>query len=769
MAVNAPCKKFTTIVPRRVAYQYFVSDNLIVKYLANSFLSASLLFFSAMSYPASAVTVRFTSLPGDGRLSTFGPSNSGCGISSWTNARLQTNGDADYTSKTRTFFAGSGCFGFNSIGVSRGFLAFDTSSIPSSAVITSAKVGVYITGKANSNDGKDFIALVQGLQQSTTVLGPADMTLAGSSLTGAVEGAARVDVTSIPVGAYQAWTLNTAGLSWIAKDGQTKLALREGHDLLDFLPDPLLGKGTFISAALSESGASQAPYLEVTYTASGTGSGSPGATPSDTTGPSVSLTTPGMNQSLSGNAVLSATATDASGVAAVTFRVDGSPVGAEDTVAPYTLTWDSDTVPNGSHTVTAQARDKAGNTSLSASIPVLVSNAVASNATISVNPSITHQKISGWEATAEAGQATSNYSLYRDEVLREAVNDLGLNRIRLEWKNSSGTAIDYATLDRDVTTVVNPMRQLVQARGEKLVINLCYVGFNNNGNTYRTNPSAYASATVAVFKHLRDKFGWTPDYYEVILEPDAGGMGWTGTHVANNLASAGNALANAGFTPKFVASSTTSGPNARNYFDAVLANSTALKYLTQISYHRYVNADDKILSQIAARGSSHNKETAMLEWIGATDKTLHTDLKIGNNSAWQQFTLAYPTSDNGAQYYYIDNSNPSNPQVHIGQRTKRLRQYFKFIRTGAVRLEASTANSNFDPVVFRNPNGKYVVVVQAATGGSFTIAGVPPGKYGLKYTTSSQYDVDMADVTITTGQALKGSIPASGVITLYGK
>jgi hypothetical protein len=307
----------------------------------------------------------------------------------------------------------------------------------------------------------------------------------------------------------------------------------------------------------------------------------------------------------------------------------------------------------------------------------------------------------------------------------------------------------------------------MQARGEKLVINLCYVGFNNAGNTYRTNPSAYASGLLAVVKHLKTKYGWTPDYVEVALEADA--MSWTGAHVAANLAAAGPALANAGFTPKFVAASTVNGVNARSYFDAVLANPTALRYLAQISYHRYVNPDDKILSQIASRGTAHNKETAMLEWIGATDTTLHKDLKIGNNSAWQQFTLAYPTTDNGAQYYYITGADSGNPQVMMGSRTKRLRQYFKFIRTGAVRVEASSADANFDPVAFRNANGKYVVVVQAKAGGSFSTAGLPAGKYGLKYTTGSQYDVNLPDVTIGGGQAVRGSIPASGVITVYAK
>jgi O-glycosyl hydrolase len=58
----------------------------------------------------------------------------------------------------------------------------------------------------------------------------------------------------------------------------------------------------------------------------------------------------------------------------VQFRVDGVSFGNEDTSAPYSRTWDSLTVSNGSHTLTAVARDAAGNTTTSAARTVTVSN-----------------------------------------------------------------------------------------------------------------------------------------------------------------------------------------------------------------------------------------------------------------------------------------------------------------------------------------------------------------------------------------------------------
>jgi hypothetical protein len=58
----------------------------------------------------------------------------------------------------------------------------------------------------------------------------------------------------------------------------------------------------------------------------------------------------------------------------VQFRRNGVNLGAEDTTAPYSATWDTTTVANGSHTLSAVARDAAGNIGTSASVTVTVSN-----------------------------------------------------------------------------------------------------------------------------------------------------------------------------------------------------------------------------------------------------------------------------------------------------------------------------------------------------------------------------------------------------------
>jgi len=95
----------------------------------------------------------------------------------------------------------------------------------------------------------------------------------------------------------------------------------------------------------------------------------------DNSAPTVAMSTPSSGASLSGSVTVSATASDNVGVVGVQFRVDGANVGAEDTTSPYSLSWNTTTVANGSHTLTAVARDAAGNATTSSGVTVTVSNA----------------------------------------------------------------------------------------------------------------------------------------------------------------------------------------------------------------------------------------------------------------------------------------------------------------------------------------------------------------------------------------------------------
>src|SRR2546428_283322 len=88
----------------------------------------------------------------------------------------------------------------------------------------------------------------------------------------------------------------------------------------------------------------------------------------DTTPPMVSMTAPAAGSTVAGTVTVSASATDNVGVAGVQFNLDGVNLGAEVTAAPYAISWNTTLAANGSHTLTAVARDTAGNTATTAAV-----------------------------------------------------------------------------------------------------------------------------------------------------------------------------------------------------------------------------------------------------------------------------------------------------------------------------------------------------------------------------------------------------------------
>ncbi len=109
--------------------------------------------------------------------------------------------------------------------------------------------------------------------------------------------------------------------------------------------------------------------------------------------PICSMFQPGLigSATLTGTTTLIATAVDDRAVVGVQFKLNGAAIGAEATIptpyafslksvqnydrfTKYNLVWDSRTVANGTYTLTAAARDSAGNSTISAGITITVSN-----------------------------------------------------------------------------------------------------------------------------------------------------------------------------------------------------------------------------------------------------------------------------------------------------------------------------------------------------------------------------------------------------------
>src|SRR4029077_16448737 len=95
----------------------------------------------------------------------------------------------------------------------------------------------------------------------------------------------------------------------------------------------------------------------------------------DITAPSVSITAPADGATVSGTSVaVAATATDDVAVAGVQFLLDGQPLGAEVTQAPYAASWDTTGASRSVHTLAARAPDAANNQTTSAIVTVTLAD-----------------------------------------------------------------------------------------------------------------------------------------------------------------------------------------------------------------------------------------------------------------------------------------------------------------------------------------------------------------------------------------------------------
>lgn len=107
--------------------------------------------------------------------------------------------------------------------------------------------------------------------------------------------------------------------------------------------------------------------------------------------PTASFSSPLSGATVSGTVNLAVNATNATGVQ---FKVDGVNLGSEDTVSPYAASWDTTKAANGSHVLTAVARNSAGVT-VTTSVTVTVNNVVVIPPTISFSTPANGSSVNG--------------------------------------------------------------------------------------------------------------------------------------------------------------------------------------------------------------------------------------------------------------------------------------------------------------------------------------------------------------------------------------
>jgi YVTN family beta-propeller protein len=222
---------------------------------------------------------------------------------------------------------------------------------------------------------------------------------------------------SAPINLVANGSIGAASLSWSASTDNVGVANYNVHrsGVSGFTPTITNRIAQPTTTTYTDSGLAAGTYYYVVTAqdaagnVSGASNEASAIVTSDTQPPTVSITTPLSGSTVSSTITVAATATDNVAVASVQFQLDSINLGAADTTAPYQINWDTTTATNGSHTLTAVARDTSGNVATSSAITVTVNNVAPPSSTLSIDKTVFKDQDTGSTVTtASFSTASSN-------------------------------------------------------------------------------------------------------------------------------------------------------------------------------------------------------------------------------------------------------------------------------------------------------------------------------------------------------------------------
>ncbi|HVY36073.1 MAG TPA: Ig-like domain-containing protein, partial [Candidatus Paceibacterota bacterium] len=173
--------------------------------------------------------------------------------------------------------------------------------------------------------------------------------------------------TSLPAGTYTLAQLQAAG---ILNNDVSSIFIASGYRTTLYDGDNFTGSSLALTSSVS-------CLIDKSFNDLTTSLAIASTAPTDTTPPSVSLTTPIGASTVSNTITITATATDNVSVDHVDFYKDSDATPFfSDTSSPYTTSFDTTTLTNGTHTFKAKAFDAAGNSATSTAVSVTVSNVI---------------------------------------------------------------------------------------------------------------------------------------------------------------------------------------------------------------------------------------------------------------------------------------------------------------------------------------------------------------------------------------------------------
>ncbi|WP_341227379.1 PKD domain-containing protein [uncultured Arcticibacterium sp.] len=449
--------------------------------------------------------------------------------------------------------------------------------------------------------------------------------------------------------------------------------------------------------------------------------------------------------------------------------------------------------------------------------PVAVQVSINTNfELITVNPSTTFQKIEGFGGFGGQTEYWRAGPFNSDRFIKDLVEDLGLTIIRddvptnFEIENDNDdpydTDLSQFNIDKEIDGHHKPfaariphLKALREAGVEKFIASVWspapWMKWNNdidNGTESNSAPpfsktpdetanqlkeenyEEFAESMVAYCRIFKREIGIDLYALSVQNEPRFSQFYqsciYDGEALNELLKVVGRRLKNEGLSTKLFA------PEDVGYFDGVksmtlpiLNDPETREYVDIIATHGYAfdgitagSVDATTWETMYGWGAEYGKQHWMTETSGYENSlegsnklaiAMYTALKYGQVSAWVFWTLSTESLD----AYSLMNS--------VGEKSKRYyvsKQFYKYIRPGALRVEASSTDDILT-LAFENEGASTVVMINISETGKAVKLSGGADDYRLIRTGSESNAEELSPIS----KQEIFVVPAKGVVTLY--
>jgi len=404
---------------------------------------------------------------------------------------------------------------------------------------------------------------------------------------------------------------------------------------------------------------------------------------------------------------------------------------------------------------------------------------------VSVDPSVRYQTILGWGKTTPWLPASA---MLRQECIDQAVNDLGINRLRFEgvsgnsirhrsweWLNDNNDPFDInwggfnaGAVDERAIEWLGPWKRAVEARGEKFDLYVSPSFFHGGGSGdvppwMLNDPQEYAEWVLALLLRLRDVHGITADYVSICNEA-GNDNAFTPQVVARCMKALMPRLRREGFRTAVQFPETVNASAAWQYIQALRNDPEVWQWIGLISYHWYGTKPDQ-LPQLRDFAWERGLPTAQTEFMDLTIDHLYNDLVLGGTSYWEVYGLASPD-------YKAALSHVTSDTFHGGQWYWRFRQVSHYVRPGAVRVGCASSGQGLRCLAFMQQARPIVVLINTSAprgAREVTVAGLTPGAYGLSRCVGTRTYEELGVAMVGGDGRLSVQVPADTVLTIYAR